>query len=506
LSRTIYWHDYETFGADPRRDRAAQFAGIRTDEALNIIGEPLLIYCKPAPDMLPHPQACLITGITPQKALAEGLCEAEFIARIHAEFSQPDTCVAGYNSIRFDDELSRQILYRNFYDPYEREWKNGNSRWDIIDMLRLCAATRPQGIVWPQKEDGSPSFRLEMLTAANGIAHANAHDALADVVATIEMARLIRDRQPKLYEHIYQLRSKQAVQSQLNLLTRKPVLHVSMMYPAIRGCLALVAPLCRHPIDSNGVIVCDLRIDPANWIDLSHQEIRRLLFTSQQQLAEGEERIPLKVVHLNRCPVLVPAGVLSKELADKYSVDLTLTQVHWERLCADPVKLAVILEKISKAYDRRLLDLSADEEPDLEDDPDYMIYSGGFFSEADKRCMNAVRNCEPGSLGMLAPRFQDGRLHEMLFRYRARNWPEFLNIEEMQRWGEFCRGRLSRASAERGAGLDLMSFRAEVAKLRLERADSEALQILDEIEMYVDTLAGHLQIEKLTDNIETALL
>jgi len=506
LSRTIYWHDYETFGADPRRDRAAQFAGIRTDEALNIIGEPLLMYCKPAPDMLPHPQACLITGITPQKALAEGLCEAEFIARIHAEFSQAGTCVAGYNSIRFDDELSRQILYRNFYDPYEREWKNGNSRWDIIDMVRLCAATRPQGIVWPQKEDGSPSFRLEMLTAANGIAHADAHDALADVAATIELARLIRDRQPKLYEHIYQLRSKHAVQAQLNLLTHKQVLHVSMMYPSIRGCLALVAPLCRHPIDSNGVIVCDLRLDPAKWIELSVEEIRRLLFTSQQLLAEGEERIPLKVVHLNRCPVLVPAGVLSAELAEKYSVDLALSQTHWESLCADPEKLAMVLEKVTRAYDRRLLELSPDEEPDLEDDPDYMIYSGGFFSETDKRGISAVRNCPPDSLATLAPRFQDGRLHEMLFRYRARNWPDRLNGEEMQRWGEFCRQRLIRSSSERGAGLDLLSFRAEVAKMRLEQPDSEAQQILDEIEVYADTLAVHLQLDQLADNPETAVL
>jgi len=506
LIRTIYWHDYETFGADPRRDRAVQFAGIRTDEALNIIGEPLLMYCKPAPDMLPHPQACLITGITPQKALAEGLCEAEFIARIHAEFSQAGTCVAGYNSIRFDDELSRQTLYRNFYDPYEREWKNGNSRWDIIDMVRLCAATRPQGIIWPQKDDGSPSFRLELLTAANGIAHANAHDALADVLATIALARLIRDRQPRLYEHIYQLRSKHAVQAQLNLMTHKPVLHVSMMYPATRGCLALVVPLCRHPVDSNGIIVCDLRLDPAKWIDLSVEEFRRLLFTSQQLPGQGEERIPLKVVHLNRCPVLVPAGVLNAELAEKYSVNLSLSQRHWESLCADPVKLAAVLEKVTQVYDRRLLELNAEEEPDLEDDPDYMIYSGGFFSEADKLCMSAVRACPPDSLATLAPRFQDGRLHEMLFRYRARNWPEFLNEKEMQRWFEFCRERLNRASSERAAGLDLRSFRAEVTKMRLEQPNPEAQQILDDIEGYADTLAVHLHLEHRADNPETAVL
>ncbi|HAS50199.1 MAG TPA: exodeoxyribonuclease I, partial [Gammaproteobacteria bacterium] len=214
---SIYWYDFETFGRDPRRTRASQFAGIRTDEDLNIISEPLVFYCKPADDFLPDPMACLITGISPQKALQEGVCESEFIQRIEREFSQPGTCVAGYNSIRFDDELTRQLLYRNFYDPYEREWKNGNSRWDIIDMLRLCAATRSEGIVWPQREDGSTSFRLEQLTAANGIEHADAHDALSDVIATIEMAKLVRQQQPKLYEYVYKLRNKRAVQSEIDM-------------------------------------------------------------------------------------------------------------------------------------------------------------------------------------------------------------------------------------------------------------------------------------------------
>ena len=192
MTSSIYWYDFETFGRDPRRDRASQFAGIRTDEDLNIIGEPLVMYCKPADDFLPSPMACLITGISPQKALAEGIPEAEFIKKIHTEFAAPATCVAGYNSIRFDDEVTRQLLYRNFYDPYEREWKNGNSRWDIIDMVRLMAATRPEGVSWPKKKDGSNSFRLEELTAANGIQHADAHDALSDVIATIEMAKRIK--------------------------------------------------------------------------------------------------------------------------------------------------------------------------------------------------------------------------------------------------------------------------------------------------------------------------
>ncbi|MGH8465308.1 MAG: exodeoxyribonuclease I, partial [Pseudomonas sp.] len=303
MANSIYWHDYETFGANPRRDRAAQFAGVRTDEELNIIGEPLVIYCRPAPDMLPHPQSCLITGITPGQALAKGVPEAEFIRRIHDEFSQPQTCVAGYNNLRFDDELTRQLLYRNFYDPYEREYRSGNSRWDIIDMMRLCAALRPEGIIWPRKDDGSISFRLEELCRANGIIHESAHDALSDVLATIALAKLVRERQPRLYDYVFRLRARSAVEERLDIIKRTPVLHISSMYPASQGCMALTAPLTRHPVDRNGFLVYDLRQNPEEWMSLSVDDIRRRLFTRREELGEDEPRISLKVLHSNRCPV-----------------------------------------------------------------------------------------------------------------------------------------------------------------------------------------------------------
>jgi exodeoxyribonuclease-1 len=161
---SFYWHDYETFGADPSRDRPVQFAGLRTDAELNVVGESLVIYSRPADDYLPHPQACLVTGISPQLALQQGVPEAEFIRQIHEELALPGTCGVGYNSLRFDDEVTRYTLYRNFYDPYAREWQNGNSRWDIIDMVRATCALRPEGIEWPLREDGLPSFRLEDLT------------------------------------------------------------------------------------------------------------------------------------------------------------------------------------------------------------------------------------------------------------------------------------------------------------------------------------------------------
>ena len=189
---TFLWHDYETFGANVRQTRPAQFAAIRTDAHLNPIGAPVMLYCQPANDFLPEPQACLITGITPQECLEKGLPEYQFAKQIEQVFSEPGTVGVGYNTIRFDDEVTRFMFWRNLIDPYAREWQNDCGRWDVLDVVRTAYALRPQGIQWPLKSDGKPSFKLTDLSAANGLLHASAHDALSDVQATIALARLIK--------------------------------------------------------------------------------------------------------------------------------------------------------------------------------------------------------------------------------------------------------------------------------------------------------------------------
>ncbi|MDT8384208.1 MAG: exodeoxyribonuclease I [Gammaproteobacteria bacterium] len=480
---TLYWHDYETFGVDPRRDRPAQFAGIRTDLDFNIIGEPLSLYCRPANDFLPAPEACLVTGITPQKALAEGVPEAEFIRQIHAEFSQPNTCVVGYNNIRFDDEVTRTTLYRNFYDPYAREWQNGNSRWDIIDMLRLTHALRPEGIRWPTHADGKTSFRLEQLTAINGISHEAAHDALSDVQATIAMARLIKEKQPRLYDYVYRHRSKQSVAQLLNIARPAPVLHVSSMYPAERGCIALVAPLAAHPVNKNELIVYDLSVSPQPFLALRPDEMAERLFTRQDALPEGCARLPVKTVHINKSPVLVPVTTLTAAAAEKWQLNVTRAQQN----------LAVLL---AHADFSRNLQAVYKESRSFEavDDPDFMLYSGGFFSNDDRDRMEIVRQTVPQQLASLDLPFQDQRLSEMLFRYRARNYPEFLSEDENRRWDEFRLQRLTMNS--HGAGLSLSELRERIALLKqTSDLDQKQQHILDALLHYAESITNDLLVD-----------
>jgi len=435
LIRSFYWHDYETFGVDPVHDRPSQFAGVRTDADLNVIEDPLVLYCKPADDYLPSPEACLITGITPQKTLEEGIPEAEFIARINEAFSQPGTCAVGYNSLRFDDEVTRHTLYRNLRDPYAREWQNGNSRWDIIDMARLTYALRPEGINWPGKEDGSPSFRLEALTAANGIAHESAHDAMSDVLATIAVAKLIRQKQPRLFDFVLNNKDKHSARQMLDTATLKPVFHVSSRYPATRGCCALVAPVAESLSNRNQVIVYDLREDPSELIGATVEQIRERVFTSQAELGDSH-RFPLKGVQLNKCPVLAPATMLSTlspaRLAElELNGDLLRTNLAKLRQAPD------LPARIARAFEQDFSD------SDLTD-PDEQLYAGGFISKTDREKLDWFLSQPAESLGEHNLTFEDDRLPEMLFRYRARNYPGTLGSEDMESWEAFRSQRLMR--------------------------------------------------------------
>lgn len=429
----FFWHDYETFGIDPQRDRPAQFAGLRTDANFNVIGEPSVFYCKPPADYLPQPDACVITGITPQLAEQRGICEADFVQRVHELFSEPNTCVLGYNTLRFDDEVTRNCLYRNFYDPYEREWKNSNSRWDLIDVVRAAKALRPEGVVWPVNEDGRPSFKLVDLTAANGIKHEMAHDALSDVYATIAIAKLVKATQPKLYQFLWQHRLKAEALHLLQFGSFKPVVHVSGKYPARKNCLAIVVPVCRHPTNSNGVVVYDLSVDPEPMLSLSVEEIQRRVFTATADLPEGFERIPLKTVHVNKCPVLAPITVIRPEDEQRLEIDLAMCQQYIAKI----QQTKNLAEKLSAVFASSY----GEHERDL--DPDLAIYTGGFFSPADKQEMAKIRHTAPEQLTTKAFSFTDNRLSEMLFRYRGRNYPETLSLSESQQWQGFCRARLT---------------------------------------------------------------
>lgn len=474
---SIFWYDYETTGINPRCDRPLQMAGLRTDFELNEIDEPVNLYCQPSEDILPHPAACAITGITPAVLADQGLGEADFMTRVHAQLAAPGTCGAGYNTLRFDDEMTRYSLYRNFFDPYAREWQGGNSRWDLIDVVRAAYALRPDGIVWPTDEEGRVTLKLERLTAANGIDHGNAHEALSDVRATIALARLIRQKQPKLYDWLFQLRGKQKVMDQIRLL--QPMVHISGRFSAARSYVGVVLPLAWHPRNKNALIVCDLHLDPQGLLDLDADTLRQRLYTRRDDLAEGELPVPLKLIHINKCPVVAPLSVLRPEDQQRLGLDMALYQERALRL-SDAQK--VWRDKVQAIY--------ASEDFSSSQDPEQQLYAG-FIGDRDRRLCEQVRASDPAQLAQEQWPFDDERLPELLFRYRARNFPDTLSFEEQERWRIFCQKRLS--DPEWGAPNTLETF-VEVAAQLTVAATSFQREVLDQWQDYVQELRKRLNL------------
>lgn len=444
---TLYWHDYETFGLSPGADRPAQFAGIRTDLDLNVISEANEWFCRAPNDYLPSPEACLITGITPQQTLQHGEYENEFIKHINAQFSRANTCVVGYNNIRFDDEVTRFTLYRNFLDPYQREWKNGCSRWDIIDLVRACYALRPEGINWPLDANDVPSFRLELLTKENELVHSQAHDAMSDVYATIAMAKLIKDTQPKLYEYCFNLRKKNNVLNALKIGSYTPIVHISGMFPALQGCASYVLPLIEHPFNKNAVIAVDLNADLACLQTLSVAEIRQYLYTANADLPEGVNRPAIKLIHINKCPIVAPAKTLTEQRADELGIDGKQCRRSLEFLKDHPE----LAEKCQMVF-------AEEHTVEHNKSPEEMLYSGGFFSNSDKALINQISNSTWEELAEQKFNFADKRLDTLLWHYRARNAADTLTIEEQEKWQRYRQAYLLEHSQSYIEKLDALAL------------------------------------------------
>ena len=424
---SIYWYDLETTGAVPRWDRIVQFAGLRTDLDLEPIGDEYSTYIRPPDDVIPDPDAALVTGITPQLAVREGASEWAALSRINELFSEPGTCVAGYNNLRFDDEFIRFGLYRNLMDPYAREWRDGNTRWDILDLARAAGALRPEGMEWPRDDKGLPFYSLEALAVANGLDHGQPHDALFDVRATLALARLLRQRQPRLFDYCFSARLKAKLRQMLEPYGEQVLACISGRYPRRRYCFAPVVSICAHPVNANSVIVADVSEDIEPLLDWTEAQIRDALFG-----LDAERRPPLKEVRLNRCPFLAPLSVIRRADAARLGFDAEEAERRRRRL-GQPA----LADKIRRVYGAQTQPASQDVEAALYD---------GFVSDADRDlCARLQAALAQGQ--WLNQNYLDARLVELAVRLKARNFPERLTAGEQADWRSWVRAKITAPQA-----------------------------------------------------------
>ena len=465
MAQTFFFYDLETSGLNPRQDRIMQFAGQRTDMNLEPIGEPYNLLVTLNDDTLPSPDALMVTGITPQKTVEEGYTEAQFARMLSEEIFTPDTIAVGFNNIRFDDEFIRHLLWRNFHDPYEWSWKDGRSRWDLLDVVRLTRALRPEGVKWPLDAKGESSNRLELITSANGIAHENAHDALADVTALIAVTKLIKQKQPQLYDYLLKMRDKKVVQQLVNVDDKKPFVYASGRYDKEFAKTTVAFPLTTSR--NGGVVVYDLRYDPTPFVELSTEELSKKIFASwEERQAEDFVKLPVKELQYNRCPAVAPLGVLEQgDGWQKISLDLKTVQKHQNILLNHPdfaEKLRTIFE--NKPAFKKL------------PDPEAQLYDG-FLNDRDRIRVEAVRNADERELVDFHPEFQDERLAPLLLHYKARNFPRSLSEDDLAQWETW---RAQRLQAQ------LPGFMTALHRLAPTATDEQQF-ILQELQLWAES-------------------
>ncbi len=451
MSASFYFYDLETSGLNPRSDRPMQFAGQRTDVDFNPIGEPQNILIQLAEDTLPSPSAIMVTGITPQATLMDGMSEAEFCRYFIEEIATPNTTILGYNSVRFDDEFMRHLLWRNFYDPYEWQWKDGRSRWDLLDVVRLTRALRPEGITWPVTEDGHSTNRLELITKLNGIEHEHAHDALADVVALIEVTKLLKKQQPQMFDFLYNLRGKKDVFNLANLANPQPFVYASGRYSSAHEKTTVAYPLVEG---ENGTLyVYDLRY---NLDELLDQEAAARAAGTIDYQKPWHERDPweknyfpiVKKLQYNHCPAVAPLGVLERENG-------------WEKIKLSKETVTANLRSLLK-HPEFAQRFTGQEKPSYQaPDPESALYDN-FLDEHDRVICAAVRNNGADELADFRPSFRDERLPELLLHYKARSFPASLSNDEVGLWEKYRSQRL-KTQAKQFFG-DLGRIKAQLAK------------------------------------------
>jgi exodeoxyribonuclease I len=471
MQTSFFFYDLETSGFIPRDARIMQFAGQRTSMSLEPIGEPVNVLIKLTEDVLPDPDAVLVTGITPQQTLSDGITEAQFLKLFYEQVATEGTIFTGYNSVRFDDEFMRFLHYRNFYDPYEWQYTENKSRWDLLDVMRMARALRPEGIQWPFDTSGKPSNRLELLTSVNNIGHQNAHDALADVEALIELARLLQQKQPKLFSYLLEMRDKRKIEALVS--SGEPFVYASGKYPSEFEKTTIAQSVAPHP-KRQGVLVFDLRYDPTPFLAMNVDQ----LVEAWKKRFDEEGKLPVKTLQYNRCPAVAPMAVLDSAAAQRIKIDVSKVSEHAEKLkdAAFTAHLCEAAEQLEAATQAQFLTSEVDVDARLYD---------GFFDRADKYAMSAVRAADESDLAGIAPTFQDGRLDALLPLYKARNFPSSLSDEERKLW-ERTRERKLLAGGDQSRAAKFFNRLLELDQ-NPQTTDAQRY-ILEELQLYAQSV------------------
>jgi len=506
---TFLFMDYETFNINPKGGRASQFAAIRTDNKLNYIPQKAInIFCEQSMDNIPSPKAALITKITPAKidrikhnvevsynhthdVKATVHNEYDFSQIIHREMTYPGTCTLGYNSLKFDDEFTRNLLYRNLFDPYEREWKNGNSRFDVYHLVLATFVLNPSYLNFPNAKDNEtkqvlihpvthqplPSFKLEELSVANGIIHQNAHDAFSDVEATVQLMKKIKDQDEFFFNEFFALRNKNNVAVFIANSYNKPFICISPYFGRENYSFALVYTI--YQSDRRAICI-NLNSDIEPLISLEVEELKEHFNNKDVKIKN------VVFITFNQCPILAKIADYSDRIRS-FNLDKTKLENNLKLLRE---KFPIIRDKITEIYKNSFENIEAEHF----EDTDMQIYSGGFFSQEEKKIQAVIHDViKQDTINQLNDSNFPKRIKEMFFKIKGRNFQDKLSPKDKEAWFSYCSKRIT--DKQTGAELSIKDFKSELIELRKTNLDHNDNRILNELELFVKNNCKTLNID-----------
>ena len=395
------FYDTETTGLETAFDQILQFGAIRTDDDLNEV-ERINVRCRLLPHVVPSPGALLATGIRPATLVDPSLpSHYEAIQQIRAKLLEwSPAIIIGYNSLDFDENFLRQALFQTLHPTYLTN-TNGNVRGDVMRMVMATAIYAPNAISVPINDRGRDIFKLDQLAPANGFAHDHAHDAIADVEATIHMARLVRDRAPEIWDTMMGATRKQDVSE---LIMSEPMFAHTAVYHA-SPYTYLVTCCGQNPQDNGQLAVFDLAFDPEPYLDNSVEELVGVL--------EGSPK-PIRSIRANAQPILMSSEHLP-DSAKAAGVDGAERQRRVEVIQGNPGFRERVGEALAARY--------ADEPPSPH--VEKRIYDG-FPSSSDQALLQQIHEMPWEDRAAVVDQLEDDRLKEFGTRLIYFDQPEAL--------------------------------------------------------------------------------
>lgn len=457
------FYDLETTGLEKAFDQIVQFAAIHTDDDLQIRGT-INLRCRRLPEIVPSPSAMMVTRIDPDHLENQALSHYQMLQEIQTWLQQrtPATFV-GHNSLEFDERFLRLALFRSLCDPYLTSI-GGNIRGDIMLLAQAVFHHDPDSIQVPINR-GLLNFKLGDLVRANGLRFPEqaAHEALADINATLELARYLRDRAPIIWNQM--IDNTKSVQID-ELLATHPFVYLSAIYFG-RPYGYVVAEVARNLNNPKEVALFDLNHDPRPYLDMSVPDLVRTF---------GRSPKVFRVVRSNGQPILMPPSHPGQHIRGEILRD----ELYRERAALIREHQA-FQQNVSEALSQRYE--PADPSPYVEE----RLYEG-FIGNEDKALMQSLRAQDWPERNRTIQRLNDDRLRELGQRLICTEAPDVAGDEAFHNFNQWVAYR--RTTADSVPWLTAQRALVEIDDLARTYPDDQ--DRINKIRSYITQLADEV--------------